>query len=132
MNIATWISWIAQNEPPGAGGSEGTASTSQGTEGAGGAAGAAGGQAPDMTFLWMMMLLFVFMYFILIRPQNKQRRELEQKVKGLKKGDRIVFSGGILGEVLDLGEKDNVVSVKIAEGVKVNIQRSAISGVLER
>ena len=72
--------------------------------------------------------VFLVFYFLVIAPSNKQRKKTEEMLSLLKKGDRIVTSGGIYGTVQ--GVEGDVVHVKIAENVKVRIARSAVTGVI--
>lgn len=72
--------------------------------------------------------IFLVFYFIVIAPQAKQRRKLEETLKSLKKGDRVVTSGGIYGTIQ--GVEADVVYLKIAENVKVKVARSAITGLM--
>ena len=65
-------------------------------------------------------------YFLVIAPANKQRRQTQQMLSELKKGDRVVTSGGIYGTVQSV--EGEVVYLKIAENVKIKVARSAISG----
>ncbi len=67
-------------------------------------------------------------YFIVIAPANKQRRKTQEMMGSLKKGDRVVTSGGIYGTIQ--GVEAEVVYLKISENVKVKVARSAITGVL--
>ncbi|GAC1398727.1 MAG: preprotein translocase subunit YajC [Thermoanaerobaculia bacterium] len=67
-------------------------------------------------------------YFIVIAPANKQRRKTQEMLTSLKKGDRVVTSGGIYGTIQ--GVEAEVVYLKIAENVKVKVARSAVTGVL--
>ena len=67
-------------------------------------------------------------YFIVIAPANKQRRKTQEMLNSLKKGDRVVTTGGIYGTVQSV--EAEVVYLKIAENVKVKVSRSAVSGVL--
>ncbi len=67
-------------------------------------------------------------YFIVIAPANKQRRKTQEMLNSLKKGDKVVTTGGIYGTVQ--GVEAEVVYLKIAENVKVKVSRSAVSGVL--
>ncbi len=83
---------------------------------------------PLLQMLFPLLLVFFIFYFILIRPQQKQRQKHEEQINQLKKGDRIVTAGGIYGSIIGL--KDNIAVVKIAENVKIEIQKSAISQIL--
>ena len=67
-------------------------------------------------------------YFLVIAPANKQRKKTQEMLNSLKKGDRVVTTGGIYGTIQ--GVEAEVVYLKIAENVKVKIARSAISGVI--
>ena len=88
-------------------------------------------QAPGglMQFAPLILLLGVF-YFMLIRPQMKRTREHKDMLGKLAKGDEVITNGGIAGRIDELGE--NFVSVEIAEGVRVKLQRAAISAVLPK
>ncbi|MEW6234233.1 MAG: preprotein translocase subunit YajC [Candidatus Omnitrophota bacterium] len=97
---------------------------------------AAGGGAPASTdvsnplmqMLFPLLLCFFIFYFLLIRPQQKQRQRHEEQVNQLKKGDKIVTSGGIFGSIV--GMKDNIAVIKIAENVKIEILKSSISQII--
>jgi preprotein translocase subunit YajC len=67
-------------------------------------------------------------YFLVIAPANKQRRQQQEMMNALKKGDRVLTSGGIYGTIQ--GVEADVVFLKIAENVKVKVARSAVSGVI--
>lgn len=67
-------------------------------------------------------------YFIVIAPANKQRKKTQEMLSSLKKGDRVLTTGGIYGTIQ--GVEADVVYLKIAENVKVKVQRSAVSGVV--
>ncbi len=84
----------------------------------------AGGGSTGM-IIWMV-LLFALMYFMLIRPQKKQRETQQKLIESLKRGDRVVTSGGLLGTIAGL--TDNTVIVEVAEGVKVKVQKSHVAG----
>jgi preprotein translocase subunit YajC len=78
----------------------------------------------------MFSVLGVMFYFLLIRPQSKQRKEHEALLANIKSGDRVLTSGGILGLVTNVKEKTLV--VKIADNVKVEIVKSAVSSVIQK
>lgn len=67
-------------------------------------------------------------YFIVIAPANKQRRKTQEMLGSLKKGDRVVTSGGIYGTIQ--GVEAEVVYLKISENVKVKVARSAVTGII--
>lgn len=127
MQTSPWVHLLAQNAPPG-----GTTTTQPAQATNGGSGSVASSPGAGLDFFLMMILMFFIMYIILIRPQNKQRRELEKKISQLRKGDRIVFGGGILGEVLNPEGKDGTMVVKIGEDVKIEILRGAITKVFDR
>ena len=74
-----------------------------------------------------MVLMFVMMYFVLIRPQRNRQKQLEALLKALKVGDDVVTIGGAHGTITSLKEKTAM--VRIADGVKVEYDRSAIASV---
>lgn len=90
-----------------------------GTSG-GGQPGAGGGFAS----LVPLILMFVIFYFLLIRPQQKKAKEHRQMVDNLKKGDRIVTSGGIYGQIINLDE--HTISLEIADKVRIKIGRGYV------
>lgn len=72
-------------------------------------------------------------YFLIIRPQQKKQKETEAMLKSIRKGDRVLTSGGLFGTVIGKkGEKEEVVVVKVAEDVKLEFARQSIVQVLER
>ena len=91
--------------------------------GSGGGEGAGGGFGAFLP----LILMFAIFYFLLIRPQQKKAKAHKQLLSAIKKGDRIVSSGGLHGLVTGL--TDDVVTVEIAPKVRVKIARGSISGV---
>lgn len=81
----------------------------------------------NLLFIGGMFLLF---YLILWRPQAKRAKEHRELVGGLSKGDEVLTSGGILGRITKVS--DDYVTVEIAEGVEVNLQKSAIGAALPK
>jgi preprotein translocase subunit YajC len=75
--------------------------------------------------LFLLPLMLVVFYFLMIRPQQKKTRETEDMLKALKRGDVVRTSGGIRGEITDLGDTD--VTLLIADKVKINVLRSHIA-----
>jgi preprotein translocase subunit YajC len=90
--------------------------------------GGGGGGTGGLIGLWPIVLIFVIFYFLLIRPQQKKQKDHQKMLGSIKKGDRVVTSGGVYGTVV--GVKDNVVVLKIAENVKVEFAKSAISHII--
>jgi preprotein translocase subunit YajC len=87
----------------------------------------AGAAALVMQVLPIVAIGAIF-YFLVVAPANKQRRQTQDMLGGLKKGDRVITSGGIYGTIQGV-EKD-VVFLKVAENVKVRLARSAITGIV--
>ena len=87
------------------------------------AAGGGGGLGSLLPFL----LIFVVFYFFLIRPQQKRAKEHREMVQALKKGDKIVTSGGLTGKVTKAVDGNETVEVEIAKDVKVEIMRTMIA-----
>ncbi len=77
-----------------------------------------------------LFLIFIIFYFLLIRPQQKQREQHEKRVSQLKKGDRVITAGGIYATII--GIKDDIAAIKINEETKVEVQKSAITHVLDK
>jgi len=83
-----------------------------------------------MTSMMPMLLILAVFYFLIIRPQNKRIQEHRHLINNLKKGDKIITSGGIIGKVKKIINDDEV-SVEIAEGIDVHIVRSTIASIKE-
>ncbi len=96
---------------------------------AGGSGQGPGGVTALMSFL-PLILIFVVFWFLIIRPQQKQQRQRQAMIAAVKNGDRIVTSGGLFATVKDV--KDDRVVAFISDSVKVEIAKSAISGVVEK
>ncbi len=77
-----------------------------------------------------LVLMFVVLYFVMIRPQMKKQKEHRAMVEALAKGDEVVTAGGVLGKVSKMG--DNFIGIEIANGVEIQIQRSAVVQVLPK
>ncbi len=92
--------------------------------------GAAGSGGPDtlMTFL-PLVLIFVVFYFLMIRPQQKKMKEHRGMVANLRRGDRVVTGGGLVGVVTKV-INDGEVQVEVADGVRVRVVRGTITSVL--
>jgi preprotein translocase subunit YajC len=85
-----------------------------------------GGPASFLIQLLPMVAIFAIFYFLLIRPQQRQRRDRDEMMRNIKKGDRIITSGGLIGTVVGLGGE--TVTLKIADSVRVECLRSAVTG----
>jgi preprotein translocase subunit YajC len=77
--------------------------------------------------LVMIGIAIVFFYFILWRPESKKRKELDAKRQALKKGDRVVVAGGILGEVAKV--QDDTIIIRLVDGAKMEVVKAAIQDV---
>jgi preprotein translocase subunit YajC len=97
-----------------------------GTPGGGG--GAAGGG--DFSFIIMMGVLFAIFYFLMIRPQQKKQREIKDMIANLAHGDLVMTSGGIQGKVAGL--TDTVVTIEVADKIKIKVGRNFIVAVLQK
>jgi preprotein translocase subunit YajC len=92
--------------------------------------GGAGGQgAGGFSAFIPLILMFVIFYFLLIRPQQKRTKQHREMVGSLKPGDRVVTSGGLHGRVTAVG--DAVLTVEIADKVRVKVNRSNVSAVVQ-
>ena len=77
-----------------------------------------------------LVLMFVVLYFVMIRPQMKKQKEHRNMIEALAKGDEVVTSGGLIGKVTKIGE--GFLSLELAAGVEVQLQRSAVVQVLPK
>ena len=91
------------------------------------AAGDAAGGGFDIVSLFPLVMIIIIFYFLLIRPQQKQMKEHRSMVEAVRRGDTIVTQGGIIGKVTK--SQDNVLTVEIADGVRVKVVKSTITDV---
>ena len=84
----------------------------------------------NLTSFLPIILMFVVLYFLMIRPQMKRQKEHRSMIDALAKGDEVATAGGLLGKVTKLG--DTHLGVEIAEGVEVQLQRNAVVQVLPK
>lgn len=91
---------------------------------------AEGGQGNVFTMFAPMILIFGIFYFMLIRPQQRKEKERLALINNIQSGERILFSGGILGTVTNV--KEHTLIVKVAENVKLEIARGAVSRIVEK
>jgi preprotein translocase subunit YajC len=94
----------------------------------GGTTGQGTGSGSPMSLIFMIIAIFAVMYFLMIRPQQRQKKQHQELLSKVSKGDKIVTSGGMYGTIV--GVKDSTVIVKIADNVKVEVNRSAISQIV--
>lgn len=108
MTYATWFTILAQ------------------TQGKGGGSSVPGACGGGLSSLAPMILMFVVFYFLLIRPQQKKAKEHREMLANLKRGDRVITQGGMLGKVTGLSEK--FVTIEVAEKIRLRVLRSHILG----
>ncbi|MDB5445929.1 MAG: preprotein translocase, YajC subunit [Phenylobacterium sp.] len=95
------------------------------------AAGAAGGAPQDMLIQFLPLIgLVVLFYFLMIRPQQRKMKQHQTMLSGIKRGDNVILSSGVLGKVVRVEDKE--VGVEIATGVTVKVRKSMISEVVAR
>lgn len=95
-----------------------------------GGGGGAGGQGGGFGAFVPIILMFAIFYFLLIRPQQKKAKQHREMITSLKKGDRVVSSGGLHGVIT--GITDDVVTMEIAPKVRVKVSRGSIAGAANR
>jgi preprotein translocase subunit YajC len=88
------------------------------------------GGGMDLMGLLPLLLMFVLLYFLLLRPQMKRAKEHKQMLAGIQKGDEVVTAGGTLGKVISVG--DNYVKVEIAPAVEVTVQKASVQTLLPK
>jgi preprotein translocase subunit YajC len=94
------------------------------------AAAAGGDMQSSLMSMLPLVLMFVVLYFVMIRPQMKKQKEHRAMIDALAKGDEVVTGGGLLGKVTKLSE--STVSLEVANGVEIQIQRSAVVQILPK
>lgn len=95
-----------------------------------GTSGAGGGQGSSFGAFIPLILMFVIFYFLLIRPQQKKAKQHKEMLSAIKKGDRVVSSGGLHGVVTGIDE--DVVTMEIAPKIRVKVSRGSISGIMPK
>jgi preprotein translocase subunit YajC len=94
-------------------------------------AGGAGGGSDFLVQLFPLILIFVVFYFLLIRPQQAKVKAQREMLSGVKRGDRVVTGGGIIGLVTKV-ISDNEIQVELAEGVRVRVVKQTITDIVTR
>ncbi|UCD86654.1 MAG: preprotein translocase subunit YajC [Desulfobacterales bacterium] len=94
-----------------------------------GTGGGASGQSGGFGALVPLILMFAIFYFLLIRPQQKKQKEHRQMLSRIKKGDRVITSGGLYGRIT--GITDTIVTLEISEKVRVKVGRANIAGLVQ-
>ncbi len=84
----------------------------------------AGGGGLISAIIWMVLLVAIF-YFLLLRPQQKQKKQHQEFIESLKKGDKVITSGGIIGEIKSI--EDDVVTLKVSEGTLIKVLKQSIT-----
>jgi preprotein translocase subunit YajC len=91
---------------------------------------AAGGMESSLFSMLPLVLMFVVLWFIMIRPQMKKQKEHKAMIEALAKGDEVVVGGGVIGKVSKIGE--TFLHVEVASGVELQVQRGAVVQVLPK
>ena len=91
---------------------------------------AAGADAASWTGLLPIALMFVLLYFMMIRPQMKRAKEHKSMTEALQKGDEVVTTGGLLGKITKVS--DAYITLEVASGIEINVQRPAVQTVLPK
>jgi preprotein translocase subunit YajC len=94
------------------------------------AAAGGGDMMSTLTSMLPLLLMFVVLYFVMIRPQMKKQKEHRAMIDALAKGDEVVTAGGLLGRVTKLG--DGYIGLELATGVEVQMQRGSVVQVLPK
>ena len=87
-------------------------------------------QSDAFGFFVPMIVIFVAFYFLLIRPQQKRQKSHNELVGALSSGDEVVTAGGVLGKITAVS--DHYVTVQVADGVEIKIQKSTVSAVVPK
>lgn len=95
----------------------------------GGGGAAASGQGFQST-LFVLIAFFAIFYFLIIRPQQRRQKETKKMLTALKRGDRVLTSGGIFGTVWDV--KEDLIVLKLSEELKVEVTKSAVQAVVNQ
>ena len=91
---------------------------------------AAGGGEPGFMGLLPIVLMFVLLYFLMIRPQMKRAKEAKAMVESLQKGDEVITAGGVLGRISKMGEA--YITLEIAPNTEISIQKAAVQTLLPK
>ena len=78
----------------------------------------------------LIILMFIMMYFLMIRPQRKKQKELQDQIEAMKTGDKVVTAGGLHGLVTNI--KDRTVILKVADNVKLEFEKSSVATVVKK
>ena len=89
-----------------------------------------GASTPDLMSMLPIILMFVLLYFIMIRPQMKRAKEHKTMVEALQKGDEVIAAGGIVGKITKINE--SYATLQIANGVEIQVQRPSVQQLLPK
>lgn len=118
MDIASLLALAGQGA---AQGTAGGAAQGQGTSG-----------SPFTSMILMFAIIFMIFYFLIQRPQNREKRQQEEMRNSVKKGDKVVSIGGIHGTVTAVDTTNNIISVQVDRNVKIDFSKAAISSVIRK
>jgi len=90
------------------------------------------GQGSMILLLLPWILILMVIYFLMIRPQVKRQKQHKVMVETIKKGDKVIAGGGIVGNIAGFKEKENTVILKVDENVKLEVLRTSITSVLRK
>lgn len=93
-------------------------------------AAAGGDTSSSLISMLPLVLMFVVLYFVMIRPQMKRQKEHKAMIEALAKGDEVVLGGGVLGRIAKVGE--SYLQVEVANGVELQVQRGSVVQVLPK
>jgi preprotein translocase subunit YajC len=91
---------------------------------------AAGGSEPGIMGFLPIVLMFVLLYFLMIRPQMKRAKDQKQMIEALQKGDEVITAGGVVGRISKIGE--GYVTLEIAPNTEISVQRAAVQTLLPK
>lgn len=74
-----------------------------------------------------LIIMFAILYLLIIRPQMKKQKDHQNMLKELKKGEKVVTVGGLIGKITSVSEENNVIKIKISDGVEVSVEKSAVA-----
>ncbi len=86
-----------------------------------------GGLGQSFSFFMPLLLVFAIFYFLIIRPQQKNAKKQQEMLKAIEKGDQVITAGGIHGKIV--GTTDTVLTLEIADNVKIKVERSSVQSV---
>ncbi len=92
-----------------------------------GAPGGGGQQGSILSTLLPLVVIFAIFYFLMIRPQQKQQKKHKEMLVALKKGDKVLTRGGMMGTVYAIA--DNIITLEVADNIKIKFSRESIAGV---